>query len=302
MTVHLTDRKSTSPEPSSPATASQQEMSWDDLIYLIDFCSANGCGEIAYAHDNGDAHRDFMSAIIYTAKRGLNVCVTVSSDLPERLTQNLHEEIERCGVGNSIRFIYRINGLMKNSPPAMAFFFRSFTDKISLEYLFRQRVEDLSPLFDLIARYKLRREIKIHFAPESNVTEDRPHISGAELRQSAESIGDWIPRCISAGVIPIFDRSLPMCAFSDELLGKCCRAGAAFSWRAAPDIEVFPELSVRTRNLSALQGHSSLLRFNTMAELENYCIELMNKRKISDSCGQCSLPAQELCSPALYSL
>jgi hypothetical protein len=301
LTVHLTERKSILPESSLPGTALQQEMSWDDLIYLLDFCYANRCREIAFACDNGDIRRHFTNAIIYAARRDFRVCIKVISALPEWLIKNLNEEIEHCGVGNSIRFIFRANNVVKNSDPSTVCFFRAFSDKISLEYLFNQNADDLSPFFDLIAQYKLRQEIKIHFAPEPR-TEDQPHISVEELRQSAERLGDWIPRFLSTGVVPIFDRSLPLCSFTDEILGKCCRAKAAFSWHAAPEIDVFPELSLRTCNLPGLNDFPSLLQFNTMAELENHFTELMEKRKISSACQHCSLPGRELCSPALHSL
>lgn len=288
MTVHLTQG-----QPDS-----RREMSWDDLIYILDFCYANNYKEITYILDDSGIHHDFPAIVVYTAKRMFNVCVKANSNLQEWLIKKLHEEIAHSKVNNSVRFIFRINGITNNDIQSLAIcLFETFPNKVTFEYVINSNTIKLSFALDLIARYKLKQEIKLHFAPES-----QPSINLEDLHKYTARLNNWIPQFIAAGVIPIFDRSLPICSFTDELLGKCCRAKVSFSWHTPPDVEVFPELAVHAFYRSIMDYSVPLLQFNTIAEVENYFINIADGKRILNSCDQCNYIAQGLCCPAIYLL
>jgi hypothetical protein len=275
--------------------AEEEVFDWHDLIYVLDFFHGSGISEVCFSGETPQLHPDLHTILLYAQHRQFPICIcTTGFSMPW-----MKEIEERSPLPRDVRIVCR----MPAFPPvlcqkAATDFLRRHGSMITLKLLVLSERFDPRPFIETIREYGLRRELVLSLVPCSDSqhgTGLRPEQYGSVRKQFIESLETFT----DAGIFPVWDRGLPLCAFGNSDLGRSCRAGTNHNWAAALDFVVYPDLTVSPVSVPRRRSRLDMLELNTIADIPRRLVQQASGY-LFKKCEECPSRARNQCGENIY--
>ena len=276
------------------AGAASREISWENLIYVLDFLDRSKNDRVTYLGGEPTLHPEFSRFVLYTLDRGFRITVFTSGVVSEATLASM----TNCLMGvpaEKLHFICNLNQPSLSPDAELASihrFLNTFGRRTGPGYTLYQVDFDLKFLVDYVARFSLSKDLRLGLA-HPIPGQGNACISAAELSVVARRLANCIPLFEVAGIRPHFDCGMPHCLFDDAELSAFCRlTGCPPRFTCDPPIDIGPDLSVWP--CFPLHGcdSKSLHDFNNLSDVVEF-FKQTQERLRSDRGGV--LPACRAC-------
>jgi hypothetical protein len=260
-----------------PEPDSSQSLSWENLIYIVDFLWNSGQRKISLLEGELTRHPQGVDFILYLLQRGFNVTfithgllspsgleefrVYLTATPPERFTVvcYLHEPAQTPALPQETQRLQSFLAVL--GPWTQAGFIIDRPD-FTLDFL-----------FDYIHRFDLKRQLCLVLAHPLPESQGR-FIDTEDMRRVLERLYSYRHLCETHDVRLRFACGFPLCRFDDVELGWLHRSGGSFPGGCEPEIVISPDMSVYPcLPLSPYYG-KSLFEFDSMEQIDRHCIRL----------------------------
>ncbi len=284
--------------------ASDERMSWDDLVYIADFLWEGGQRNVSLLGGEPTIHPDITDFIRYLIDRGFAVTVFSNGLLaPKRLDEfrrhldgvppdglnivcNLNDPEQTPAAAHEDR---KLHEFLHTMGPWTTPGFNIYRLDFSLDFL-----------FNLILRYGMRRHLRLgltHPTPAGG----NSHIRPQDMRHVVERLYSYRPLFDAYRVKPGLDCGYPLCKFTDEELGWLHRFPGPVQFACSPALDIAPDMSVYHCFPLADYKRKSLYEFDTLAQLEAHFSQLRREIKsevagIFDECDGCRHQEDSVCA------
>jgi hypothetical protein len=283
--------------------ASDQFLSWENLIYITDFLKASGQRHVSLLGGEPTLHPECADFILYLLDRDLEVTVFTNGILSsarlaefsryltgvarERLTFvcNLNDPVQTPAAPQEAARIQRFLAVM--GPWAMPGF-NIYRLDFSLDFL-----------FDAINRYGMKRHLRL------GITHPMPgqadgFIRPQDIRQVIQRLYAYRPRFDALRIRPGLDCGFPLCQFRDEELGWLHRFPGPLHFACGPALDISPDMSVYYCFPLSNYQRKSLFEFDSLEQIDRHMTRLRQTLKaeipgIYDDCDGCRHQEDGLC-------
>ncbi len=278
-------------------------LSWDNLIYVIDFLEFNGVHSISIMGGEPTLHPHFLDYVEYTLKRLNHTTIFTNGIIDKAKVDSLNNILNYHDYKNKVTIVCNVNEhkiTPKNEWEKIEYFLKTLGNAVLLGFNIFEIDFDLNFLFFYIAKYNLNHSIRIGLAHpiygKKNI-----YVYPDKFDKVVERVTSFIPKFMAMKTRPAFDCGFPMCSFSDENLGKFMKARASFHWKCAPVVDIGPDLSIWPCFPLSVYKKQSLLNFNSMEEINDFFINLIKNEcrgntGVYDECDSCELYENGLCT------
>ncbi|MEE9213745.1 MAG: radical SAM protein [Thermodesulfobacteriota bacterium] len=285
-------------------SASDNLMSWENLIYIADFLKASERWRVSLLGGEPTSHPECVDFILYLLERGFDITVFTNGMLnPSRLEEFKHYLIEVrverltfvCNLNDPIQTpaskkeAERIQSFLSLMGPWVSPGFNIYRLDFTLDFL-----------FDCINRFGMKRHLRL------GITHPIPGKRNGFIR--TEDIGQVIKRLYSYRhlfdtfrVSPGLDCGFPICKFNDEELGWLHRFRGSFQFTCGPAVDISPDMSVYYCFPLSNYHRKSLFEFDSMRQIDDYFLQLRDQIKteipgIYNECDGCRHKEDGICS------
>jgi hypothetical protein len=279
-------------------------VTWENLIYLADFLETSSLHHLSLLGGEPTLHPKFVDMVLFLIERRFRVTVFTSGIMSDRRLQELSDHLSPISQEN-LNFVVNLNNPVQTPAPdheavRIAKFLSLMGPWSTPGFNIYRTDFDLTFLFDLIARYGMKRHIRLGLASPM------PGVSSTFI-QPEEVVG-VVHRLVTFR--PLFDRlavkagldcGFPLCAFNDEELGWLLRNTGQFKFGCGPAIDLTPDLNVYACFPMSGFYKRSLFEFNSMKQVNDYYQELFDHVRgetagIFDACDGCIHREERRCS------
>lgn len=252
-------------------SAPDDVMSWNDLIYVVDFLADGGDRAVSLLGGEPFLHPRIVDIILYIIERGMHVTVFTSGIVADRQVFDDAVELLADVDPRDLAFVVNYNNpsiMSEREREATDRFFRAFARFTTIGVNVYKVPFDYSFIGQTVLRYGLGRSVRLgvaHPVPGHGGVS----VGADKMKAMAADLDANLPRLEAAGIVVGMDCGFPLCAFSDEQLGRLyrhTRGGANFKCTPAidigPDMRVwpcFPTAEYRTRSLFDYENLDALL-------------------------------------------
>ncbi len=278
-------------------------LQWEDLIYIVDFFQAGGDTNISLLGGEPLLHPEIVDYILYIINRGLHVTVFTNGIISEKTLNQAVEKLE-CVDPAMLSFVVNLNN-PKETPysenETIGRFLSAFARFTTLSINVYKLGFDYSYSLQAINKYGLQRHIRLGLAHPIPGKKNMC-IPPEKMRQMAEELMAFIPTLEAFDIHLGFDCGMPMCAFTDEELGKLFKhTFGHVNFRCGSAIDVGPDLEVWSCFPISSYNKKSLLDFQNHRELCDYFNEFHKSVRIEvgglyEKCDYCNYRQKDLCS------
>jgi hypothetical protein len=281
-----------------------ERMSWDNIIYTLDFHNANSMKEVSYLGGEPTTHPDFVEIIDYTLNRGFSIKVFTSAIMPEEKMNRLYECIEKNKAFERVTFICNANEPKYNKPKEWELiekFYIKFSSLVSQGFNIFEDNFDMQFLFDNVVKYGLKPFLRIGITHKILGAESNMCVTPDKYPAVVKRLRHFLPYGQAAKVNFNIDCGLPMCAFSDEDLGAFTKANSNFIWKCGPVVDIGPDMTIWPCFPLSDMNTKTLFDFNNMGEIMSYFTTLVagqrgQNRGIYVECDTCRHLETNTCS------
>ena len=281
-----------------------ERMSWDNIIYTLDFHHSNGLKEVSYLGGEPTTHPDFVEIIDYTLNRGFVLKIFTSAIMPEEKMDRLKAVIEKHSALDRVHIICNANEPKYNKPKETELiekFYYKFNSLIALGFNVFEDNFDMSFLFENILKYGLRPHIRIGITHKILGAESNMNISPDKYSGVVKRLKHFLPFAQAARVAYNIDCGLPMCAFSDEDLGVFLRANTRFNWKCGPVIDIGPDMTIWPCFPLSDMNSKTLYDFNNINGITEYFLKIIKDQRGANTgiyveCDTCRHLEENTCS------
>lgn len=278
-------------------------MSWDNFLYVLDFYRFNGNPSVSIMGGEPSIHPHFLEFLEYALKRMSDLTIFTSGIMSHDKVLGLKELLNHKDFKKRTHIVCNMNEPAITPAAERARlddFLAHVGDAVCPGFNIYKEDFDLSFLFLDIARYRMRRRVRLSMA-HPIYGKDNAHIAPDRFVAVVERLASFLPQFEAMKTIPALDCGFPICAFSDEILGKFARSGATFHWQCAPVIDIGPDLSIWPCFPLFAYNKQSLFDFNTFHEINEFFIKLVQHETrgnlgVFEECDSCEMTWRELCS------
>lgn len=277
-------------------------MSWDDYIYAVDFLCRSHVDAVSLMGGEPSLHPHFVEFVEYALLRLNHVAVFTSGVAPARTVEALAEVAGHQPYHGRLTLVCNVNEAeitAKGQWARTEYFLEKLGPFVVQSFNIYKPDFELGHLFENIARFNLRKSIRlglahpIHGKPTQCLRPDR-------FTDVVSRIASFLPRFAAMKTTPTFDCGFPMCAFTDEVLGRFVKANATFHWCCAPVVDIGPDLSVWPCFPLSTYNRQSLVDFNSVQETVDHFVRLIQNETqgrvgMYDGCEECPYLGQ-LCT------
>ncbi len=279
-------------------------MSWDNIIYTLDFYHANGLKDVSYLGGEPTVHPDFVEIIDYTLNRGFVVKIFTSAIMPEEKMNRLYEVIEKHKAFDRIHFVCNANDPKYNKPKEWELiekFYKKFSNLIVQGFNIFEDDFDMTFLFDNVVKYGLRPFLRIGITHKILGAQSNMCITPDKYPAVVKRLKHFLPFAQAAQVAYNIDCGLPMCAFSDEDLGVFSRANTNFSWKCSPVLDIGPDMTIWPCFPLSDMNTKTLFDFNSISDIMAYFSNIIaeqrgNNNGIYVECDTCRQLETNICT------
>jgi len=247
-------------------------LSWDDLIYVVDFLEASGEKRISLLGGEPTIHPKFVDFVKYLNQRGSTTNVFTNG-----IVSNNHLEEFKTYLSdipkNKFYFTCNVNHpdicsekeLLQTSK-----FFEIFGERISLSLNVYKPDFDWQYAIDYIEKFNLKKHIRLgitHPIPgEVNLS-----IKKTDMPAMAKRIMFYIDKLDEKKISLGFDCGMPLCLFSDEDLGKLYKnAGHKLRFDCGIPVDIGPQLDVWSCFPLSNFNKKSIYDFDSLQEIKDF--------------------------------
>jgi hypothetical protein len=278
-------------------------LSWENLIYIIDFLQSSGQRHVSLLGGEPTTHPDYVDFVVYLLERGFDVTTFTNGIISAGQLKQFEEHLTRVDP-QRLQFVCNLNDPVQTPAP------QHETEKISAFLSLMgpwtgpgfniYRLDfNLDFLFDVINRYGLKRHLRLgltHPIPGAK----NAHIRPSEIRQVIQRLY-WHRMLFDRfRVRPGLDCGFPICQFSDEELGWLHRFGS-FQFSCGPAFDIAPDMSLYYCFPLSNYRRKSLFAFDSLAQIEDYFAQLRDELKnelagIYPECDGCTYQQEGICT------
>ena len=283
------------------AAAPRQGMSWENLVYILDFLGHSNENQVSYLGGEPTLHPEFVRFVRYALDR--NFCVTVfTSGIVSKATLALMTGCLSGVPSEKLGFICNLNHPSLSSDAELASIHRfldAFGRQTKPGYSIYQVDFDLDFMADYVDRFSLRKQLRLGVA-HPIVGQANAFIPAADLSAMARRLVGYIPFFQATGMEPKFDCGMPLCLFNETELATFSRlAGGPLRFACEPAIDIGPDLNVWACFPLQAVRKKSLRDFNYLSEVNQFCkqtqVELRADRGVFPACATCVFRAGGAC-------
>jgi hypothetical protein len=284
----------------------KDQISWEDFIHIADLFTASGERHLSLLGGEPTLHPDFVDFVLYLHARGINVSVFTSGIMSDARLEEASAALKGIEVPR-LSFICNLNDPASSTEAEtrrIEAFLQAFGPQTSLSFNIYRTDFEMGFLFDAIERFGLRKHVRLGLASpipgESNL-----HIGTEQIGDVVERLFAFLPLFESHNVSPGFDCGFPLCAFTDERLGRLSRIqkgeGVSIRFVCNPAIDIGADMSVWSCFPLARYKRRSVYEFDSAAAVHAHYkamhVEARSKRGgIYPACGECVHRANGHCA------
>lgn len=279
-------------------------MTWENLIYIVDFFEQGGDRSVALLGGEPLSHPEAVDFIAYITARGLHVTLFTSGITDEDTRRRLALLLSRLTTGQ-LTVVVNYNHPSLGTP-AQQKAVESFLELAGPFVIPGVNIYkpdfDLQHVVDIVNRFGLQRNLRVgiaHPVPGG----DNSHLSPEEIKAAMATLMSQLPLLEAAGITMLMDCGFPLCAFSDSLLGRLYRhtGGKSMAFVCAPSVDVDPQMNVWNCFPTAAYRKASLFDFDSPEQLTEWLSEFHRSVRIEHGglypeCDDCDYRHRGLCS------
>jgi radical SAM protein with 4Fe4S-binding SPASM domain len=280
----------------------EETLSWQDLIYIADLLQSSGENHVSLLGGEPTLHPHFVDMVIYLLERGFHVNVFTSGVLSDKMLADADSALS--GVHpDQLSFVCNVNNPKKtpfSELESVSRFLKTFGHLTTLGFNIYQPQFDLDFIFDWINKYGLKRFIRLGLAHPI------PHKKNAfvkieQMQEMATHLSDYLPIFERFRVKVGLDCGYPMCAFTDEQLGKLYKAaGGHITFGCGAAIDIGVDMNVWACFPLANYHQKSVYDFDSIHEIKQYYEEQHQRIRaevggIFEECDECKYREEHLC-------
>lgn len=253
-----------------PEPDSSPSLSWENLIYIVDFLWNSGQRKISLLEGELNRHPQGVDFILYLLERGFDVTLLTNgllspSDLeefrrylsatpPDRFTVvcHLHDPAQT-----------QVSPL---ETPGLHGFLTVLGPWTQTGFIIDRPDFTLDFLFEYINRFHLKRQLHLGLVHPLPGSRDR-FIHPVELRRVVERLYSYRHLFETHGVRLRLECGFPLCQFYDAELGWLHRTGGSFPGGCEPAIVISPDMSVYPCFPLSTYNSKSLFEFDSLEQI-----------------------------------
>lgn len=278
-------------------------LSWEDLIYIVDFFQSGGDNNISLLGGEPFLHPDIVDYILYIINRGLHVTVFTSGVVSDDLMVDAIPRLENIDP-QMLSFVVNLNNPKETAfseNEAIGRFLTAFARFTTLSINVYKLNFDYSFALHTINKYGLQRHIRLGLAHPIPGKKNMC-IKPEQLREMAKELMEYLPVLEAFDIHVGFDCGMPMCIFTDEEIGKLYKhTFGNVNFRCGAAIDIGPDMNVWACFPLSGYNKKSLFEFQNHAELCRFFEEFHNTVRIEsgglfEKCDYCDHRRKGLCS------
>lgn len=223
-------------------------MSWENLVHAASFARSSGLRSLSLLGGEPSLHPDFVDMLAFLLDFGLELtvftCGIMTAPRREALTALLRRESPE-----RISFVVNLNDPALHPPQegegeALEAFLEACGPWCAAGHTLGAEAGDPAFLFPMILRHSMQRSLRLGLAQPIVAAKGGAHLSSEEIPRVVTRFMDCAPTLARLGIRPSLDCGFPLCAFTDEQLGRLVRLGAELRFHCQAAVDVWPDMSV----------------------------------------------------------
>jgi radical SAM protein with 4Fe4S-binding SPASM domain len=280
--------------------APARDMNLRDFVVITDMLVAARRSSVGVLGGEPTLHPQFYEMLWYLVSRGINARVFTNGICSDELM----DELDHLPYQDRVTFIVNVNFPeieTDTNRVRQAKFIRRFAEICDLGLnIFRA---DLDPLFlaDVAREAGIRnRRIRVGFA-QPIAGEGNEFLKLEDYREVARQIVRLAEGVFDLGIMVSLDCGFPLCAFSDEELGRLRRTNANTKFVCDTATDIAPGLTAWSCFPLAKRNRSSIERTTRLQDLEKRFVEMNAELRqqfsqgIFKECETCQYLKQRVC-------
>lgn len=280
-------------------------LSWNNLVYIADLCSAAGERKIQLLGGEPTLHPDFLDMTIYLLERGFDITVFTSGILKNKALADISSALANTPA-NRLTFNCNLNDPEQTpSPMAEQESVRSFLSQLGYRTtpgfnIYRTDFK-LEFLFQTISEFGMFRMIRLgltHPVPGSS----NSYISPGEIPGVYSRLCSYVPYMERFKIRLRFDCGFPYCGLDkDQLSSLYPIVNGAFHFNCAPIIDIGPDMTVWSCFPLRNYQRRSIFDFDSLDQIKDHFRKLhdiirVEEAGIYEECDGCVWREDKLCS------
>ena len=273
---------------------SESILGWEDLIYLADFIEISGEHHISLLGGEPTLHPDFVNFVLYLLERKISITVFTSGIMSEPMLKEMVSSLKSI-PNDRLHFICNLNE-PDLSPPGeferIRHFLEAFGTVTVPGFNIYHPNFNLEFLFQYINQYGLDRHIRLGLA-HPILGEKNEFLSIQDIKKVIERLFSYVPLFHRFRIALVLDCGFPMCAFSDEQLGRLYRlTGNNTRFGCNPAFDIGPDMMTWCCFPLSSYHKKSVFEFDSIREIFDFYQERLNNIRIEaggiyDDCDYC---------------
>jgi radical SAM protein with 4Fe4S-binding SPASM domain len=277
-------------------------LSWDNLMYIADFLEMSGHKKVSLLGGEPTLHPQFVDFTTYLIERQFHVNVFTSGIMSKKRLLEAKQFLSGYST-EKLTFTCNLNEpdiSTQEESSRINQFLTTFGHLTTLGFNLYKTDFNFDYHIQTINRFNLGRHIRIGLA-HPIPGEVNTYVQGEEVKKIARRLVSFFDLFKRFKISPGFDCGMPMCAFTDEELGKLLKLNKGFvSFGCGPAIDIGPDMKVWSCFPLSNMHKRSLFEFNSMQEIDTFYRELHNKIRretggIFKECDDCSHRFSDVC-------
>lgn len=278
-------------------------LSWENFIYLVDLVQNGGGNNISLLGGEPTLHPHFIDFIVYLLERKFQITVFTSGIMAGKYLSDLEYTLGKVEE-NKLTFVCNLNNPERSSVSEIDKvhdFLKRLGRYVTPGFNIYHTDFDLRFIVDTVNRYGLKRFLRLGVAhPIPGV--DNLHIRIDEIPQVIERLFTFMPLLERMGIGPGLDCGFPMCAFSDEQIGRLFKLnGPSFRFSCSPAVDIGPDMFVWSCFPLSGYHRRSVFEFDSIHEIHDFYEARLRDLRIEaggiyEACDGCIHRERDLCS------
>ncbi len=277
---------------------------WEDLVYLADIMQEDKCMEMRFLGGEPTLHPAFADFAAYSLARGFSVTVFTSGIMAPKVKADIRRVFETIPrAKEKLSFLCNINDPAKSPPeevPAVEDFLQEFGGSVTPGFNIYTLDFDLQFLFEYILRYGLKRNIRLGIT-HPILREDNMFIRPEDMRAMMQRLLGFLPQFLKLDVVPSLDCGFPLCALTDEELGRFHKAARGkLHFSCGLPLDIGPDMQVWSCFPLSAINKKSIYEFDTLKQAGEHFSQLMRNCRVEaggiyPECDACDWRKKQLC-------
>jgi organic radical activating enzyme len=216
-------------------------MDRDKLRTIMRFLATSGDRQLRLLGGEPTLHPEFIDIVQEALDDGFHVHVFSNGIMKKQIADYLG------GLDNDrISFLCNISPQVKDSESKIKkrnYALRQLGEKAQVGMTLTEPQFDLTPLFDAIETYGLRKRIRIGIA-QPIVGRENDYLPPADYRATGKAIVAAARQCIQRDILIGFDCGLTLCMFDETEIGYLMKNTEGFVVRCGPILDIGSNLAI----------------------------------------------------------